>query len=49
MGEHEPEQPEQPVVPARSQDDADRGWGGQDEPAHGDDDERFTRERPPHW
>ncbi|GAA4665942.1 hypothetical protein [Kineococcus glutinatus] len=28
----------------RSADDSDVGWG-----ADGDDDERFLRERPPHW
>lgn len=44
MSEHEPEEP---VLPARSADDDDRGWGGSEESA--DDDERLTRERPPHW
>ena len=38
--------PERPVIPQRSGDDADRGWGELDEP---DDDERLTGERPPHW
>lgn len=40
------ERPEPPVLPDRSDDDDDVGWG---EPAEDDDDERFTRERPPHW
>lgn len=35
-----------PVVPVRSQDDTDVGWG---EPPEPDDDERLYRERPPHW
>ncbi len=37
---------ERPVEEETSADDTDRGWG--DEPA-GDDDERFLRDRPPHW
>jgi hypothetical protein len=36
----------QPVLPVRSQDDTDVGWGERPEP---DDDERLYRERPPHW
>ncbi len=36
----------QPVLPVRSLDDTDIGWGEQPEP---DDDERLYRERPPHW
>lgn len=36
----------QPVLPVRSQDDTDVGWGEQSEP---DDDERLYQERPPHW
>ena len=35
-----------PVLPAQSQDETDAGWG---EPAEPDDDERFYRDRPPHW
>lgn len=52
MSEHGPEEP---VLPDRSDDDRDRGWGGSedsraDDPDSPDpDDERFTRERPPHW
>lgn len=33
------------VLPTQSRDDTDRGWG--ELPTR--DDERFTRERPPHW
>jgi len=36
----------QPVLPVRSQDDTDIGWGEAPEP---DDDERLYRDRPPHW
>lgn len=46
------EQPvdDDPVVPERSDDDGDRGWGEPPDPEPGhDDDERFTREKPPHW
>jgi SAM-dependent methyltransferase len=35
-----------PVLPVRSREDTDVGWGGQAEP---DDDERLSRECPPHW
>ena len=35
-----------PVLPARSQEDTDVGWGERPGP---DDDERLYRERPPHW
>jgi hypothetical protein len=40
-----------PVVPERSDDDQDRGWGRRDwTDAEADaDDERLKRERPPHW
>lgn len=41
-----PDQDGQPVLPVRSLDDTDIGWGEQPEP---DDDERLYRERPPHW
>lgn len=34
------------VLPSRSSDDLDVGWG--DRPG-GDDDERFLRDVPPHW
>ena len=37
-----------PVLPVRSADDADVGWGEGPDPDHGDD-ERFLREKPPHW
>lgn len=35
-----------PALPDRADDDRDRGWGERDD---GDDDERFLRDRPPHW
>jgi hypothetical protein len=35
-----------PVLPARSPADTDVGWS---EPPEPDDDERLSRERPPHW
>jgi hypothetical protein len=36
------------VLPEQTGDDLDVGWG--DRPADSrDDDERFLRERPPHW
>jgi hypothetical protein len=35
-----------PVLPSRSSDDLDTGWG--DRPG-GNDDERFLRDVPPHW
>ena len=34
------------IVPTRSLDDSDVGWG---EPVPADDDDRFRRDRPPHW
>lgn len=37
---------DKPVLPQRSKDDDDRGWG--DDPGD-DNDERLRRERPPHW
>jgi hypothetical protein len=41
-----PDPRDEPVLPARSQDDTDVGWGESPAP---DDDERLNRERPPHW
>ncbi len=35
-----------PVLPARSPEDTDAGWGERPEP---DDNERLYRDRPPHW
>ena len=36
-----------PVIPDRSSDDSEEGW---DRPDTGDsDDERYLRDRPPHW
>ena len=34
------------VLPSRSAEDTDRGWG---ERPDEDDDERLLREKPPHW
>jgi hypothetical protein len=45
---HLPEQPalpEPPVLPEQTRDDLDDDW--RDRPQ--DDDDRFNRERPPHW
>jgi hypothetical protein len=36
----------QPVLPEQSREDTDVGWGERPEP---DDDERLSRDRPPHW
>jgi hypothetical protein len=35
-----------PVLPVQAEEDTDAGWGEQPGP---EDDERFYRERPPHW
>jgi hypothetical protein len=35
-----------PVLPIRNPADSDVAWGDHPEP---DDDERLTRDRPPHW
>ncbi|MBO1752023.1 hypothetical protein J4G33_09435 [Actinotalea sp. BY-33] len=37
-----------PVLPVRSADDVDVGWGERSDPDQGDD-ERLLREKPPHW
>jgi hypothetical protein len=37
---------DRPVLPLRSLDDSDTGWGERNEP---DDDERLREDRPPHW
>ncbi len=37
---------DKPALPVRSAEDTDVGWGDQTEP---DDDQRFSRDRPPHW
>jgi len=51
--EHRATTREEPVLPEQTRDDTDRGWGaerGNDEhDVEGHDDERFLRERPPHW
>jgi hypothetical protein len=41
-----PEGDDEPVVPAQSREDTDVGWG---ETPEAGDDERFHRDRPPHW
>jgi AcrR family transcriptional regulator len=41
-----PDPDDTPVLPAQSREDTDAGWG---EPAEPDDDERLSRDRPPHW
>ena len=47
MSEHEDEPR---VLPDRSEDDRDTGWGEREDGGDQDhDDERFLRDRPPHW
>jgi hypothetical protein len=41
-----PDPADETVLPTRSQEDNDVGWG---EPPQPDDDERLYGERPPHW
>ena len=41
-----PEPRDDLALPTQSEDDTDVGWGELPEP---DDDERLSRERPPHW
>lgn len=43
-----PVQDDPPVLPDRSPDDSDAGWGERDGSAERDDD-WYERERPPHW
>jgi hypothetical protein len=33
--------------PVQGEDETDLGWG--EHPGHGDEDDRYTRDRPPHW
>jgi hypothetical protein len=33
--------------PVQGEDESDLGWG--DQPGPEDDDDRYTRDRPPHW
>ena len=40
---------DKPVLPSRSTDDTDTGWGEPSSTDEDPDDERLTRERPPHW
>jgi hypothetical protein len=46
-----PEPDEAAVLPDRTEDEKDVGWGGAEwrEATDDADDERFLRERPPHW
>jgi hypothetical protein len=45
-----PEPVEPPVLPVQTGDDTDAGWGERwPDEQDGADDERFLRERPPHW
>lgn len=37
---------DQPLLPSRSSDETDVGWGERPEP---DDDDRLRQDRPPHW
>jgi hypothetical protein len=47
QGPAKPPAPDQrPVLPERSSDETDAGWGERPEP---DDDERLRQERPPHY
>lgn len=41
-----PDPGNKPVLPVRSKEETDAGWGERPAP---DDDERLYRERPPHW
>jgi hypothetical protein len=41
-----PDPDDKPVLPQRSPDDSDIGWGDRPD---SDDDERLRQERPPHW
>lgn len=45
-GADAPDPDDKPVLPVRSKEETDAGWGERPEP---DDDERLYRERPPHW
>jgi hypothetical protein len=42
----EPEPDDRPVLPSRSIDETDIGWGDRRDP---DDEDRYLRDRPPHW
>ena len=48
-GRPDPVDGDAPVLPTQTGDDTDAGWGERwrDEPDS--DDERYLRERPPHW
>jgi signal peptidase II len=42
----DPDRAEEPVIPSKSREDTDAGWGEVPEP---NDDDRYYRDRPPHW
>ena len=41
-----PDRVDEPALPVQSREDTDAAWGEAPEP---DEDERFYRDRPPHW
>jgi hypothetical protein len=41
-----PDRVDEPALPVQSREDTDAAWGEAPEP---DEDERFNRDRPPHW
>jgi len=48
-----PDATEEPILPTRSSDDSDLGWGEEagrgEDTAEADDDSRYVRDQPPHW
>jgi hypothetical protein len=44
-----PDPDDEPVLPARTEDETGIGWGEAPEDPEPDDDERLRRDRPPHW
>ena len=47
MSEYAGQDPDDELLPEQSTDDTDSGWG--ERPHESDDDERLTREVPPHY
>jgi len=47
VSEYAGQQPDDELLPEQASDDTDRGWG--EAPEDLDDDERLTREKPPHY
>lgn len=43
------EPPDDDVLPDRSADDTDTGWGAEPAPDPDEDASRYAEERPPHW